>query len=77
MKYSVSFVSQEMEGNTIQDLIDNLLQAKEKYGNIPVVVGVSYSGNYWMEPVKRLTLTTINESNMANADVVDVLLLEE
>lgn len=57
-----------MEHQTIQDLIDRLTAAKKQYGNLPVVVGVTYYGNYWLEPIKKVTFTTTILASSANRD---------
>lgn len=68
----------EMDHPTIQELIDNLTIAKKQHGNLPVVVGVSYSGNYWLEPIKKVTFTTTILANSANGDQeTPVILLED
>ncbi|ALH07069.1 hypothetical protein PMV_371 [Port-miou virus] len=67
----------EMDYSTIQDLIDQLTAAKEQHGNIPVVVNVVYSGNHWLEPIRKLTVTS-SVLPSANGDQdTAVLLLEE
>lgn len=67
----------EMEHQTIQDLIDNLTIAKKQYGNLPVVVGASYSGNYWLEPIKKVTFTTTILASADGDQETPVILLED
>lgn len=66
-----------MEHQTIQDLIDRLTVAKEQHGNLPVVVGVTYSGNYWLEPIKKVTFTTTILASANGDQETPVILLED
>ncbi|AHA46357.1 hypothetical protein ISTM_459 [Insectomime virus] len=51
-------LGRETHGYTVQSLIDKLAAAKEKYGDLPVVVEVCRSGNYWLDTVKEITYTS-------------------
>nr|WNL49607.1 hypothetical protein MarFTMF_091 [Marseillevirus sp.] len=66
-----------MEHQTIQDLIEKLTLAKQQHGNLPVVVGVTYSGNYWLEPIRNLTPTSTVLATANGDQEIPVILLQD
>ena len=70
-------LGRETHGYTVQALIDKLGAAKEKYGDLPVVVGVCLSGNFWLDVVKEITYTYAELPGPNGDQKTPVLWLEE
>ncbi|AGV01764.1 hypothetical protein C8_415 [Cannes 8 virus] len=62
-----------MEGHSIENVIERLLDIKKQHGNIPVVLEVCYSGNYWLAPVDQLRVSKMHPNGDINEEEVTVV----